>query len=142
MRSAEITETDDGMFVLCITQNLKNREFEKYRSKNIEDVLEKLKSEFADNGRSNYLFRDYAPVLENIRWLVSKYPSADIEEFPADWSDPLELLGCLLPEMTGRDLKPDSERKTVAGMVFSKGAEWVWKNRWRLVAERLSFPIP
>jgi hypothetical protein len=142
MRSAEIIKTDDGTFVLCMTHNLKNRDFEKYRSKNIEDVFEKIRSEFASDGRSGYLFRDYAPVLENIRWLVSKYPSGDIEEFPADWSDPLELLGCLLPEMTVRDLNPDTERKAVAGMIFSRGAEWVWKNRWRLVAERLSFPIP
>jgi hypothetical protein len=31
----------------------------------------------------------------------------------------------------------DGERKKLAGLIFDSGPEWVWKNRLRLVAEKV-----
>jgi hypothetical protein len=58
------------------------------------------------------------------------------ERFPAHWQDPLELYGCLRGELAHPLLDPAVERMQAGEWVRRHGAQWVWRNRRRLVSLR------
>jgi len=53
------------------------------------------------------------------------------------WTDPLDLYGVYQCELIDPGLDLDKEISDLQGLVDVKGPEWVWKNRQRLVAERI-----
>ena len=54
-----------------------------------------------------------------------------------DWTDPLDLYGVYLWELIDTELDLDKERSDIQGLVDEKGPGWFWRNRQRLVAERI-----
>jgi hypothetical protein len=64
------------------------------------------------------------------------------KRFPFVWTDPLELCGtfCRFLIEEARDL--DQHRALIRELVGKYGAEWVWRNRSRLVAMLASLFTP
>jgi hypothetical protein len=131
-----IVETEDGEFVLYRHIQSQELDIETYRSRDLDLVVEQIKQERGYRKHHNGGFNNYAPVLEGITSLTNKFPCHDKEDFPTDWTDPLDLYGCFLEELFSLEIEIESARKEIAELVFSKGAEWVWRNRKRLVAEK------
>jgi hypothetical protein len=132
-----IRRTYEGQFVLIHIDKTQKFETEKHRSVDLDEVVDRLLDGHGKNNTQRRLSRDYRPVLEIIRYLVQEYPAIDDEDFPVNWTDPLELYGCIREELIGSEVNPDHERREIANLVFYKGPEWVWKNRLRLVAEKV-----
>jgi hypothetical protein len=137
-----IRKTGAGHFTLVKTDKARHRVTEKHCSGSLEEVIERLLDQHENARAQAKRARDYGPVLEIIRRLCRDYPGLNHEDIPADWTDPLALYGCLVQELARFQIDPTAERKRLAGLLFDKGPEWVWKNRLRLVAERISFPGP
>ena len=53
------------------------------------------------------------------------------------WTDPLDLYGVYLWVLIEPDLDLDKERMDLQGLIVKKGPHWVWRQRQRLVAERI-----
>lgn len=132
-----IRRTHEGHFVLVHLDKIQKTEMEKHRSADLEEVVDRLLDGHEKSSIKRGGSRDYGPVMEIIRNLFQKYPYQTVEGFPTRWTDTLELYGCLREELARYNVNPDQERKEVASLVFYKGPEWVWKNRLRLVAERV-----
>ena len=139
MKDLSIRKTDEGHFVIVQIDRVKKQEIEKHRSRNLEEVVERFFDRNELSVTNGEPIRDYAPVLEIIKSLPQKYPSLYDEGIPANWTDPLELYGCIGEELIRFEANLDQERREVADLVFYNGPEWVWKNRYRLVAERVFF---
>lgn len=80
------------------------------------------------NALSNYI-----PVLET----VDGFDDRGAEEFPAGWTDPLQLYGQYLEELKAQDCDMEEERRELLWLLNRKTPEWVWENRIRLVGERI-----
>jgi len=133
-----IRRTDEGHFVLVHIDKAQKLETEKHRSVDLDEVVDRLLDGHGKSNTQRRLSPDYGPVLESMRYLVQKYTQIDDEDFPVNWTDPLELYGCIREELIGYEVNLDHERRKIANLVFYKGPEWVWKNRLRLVAEKVS----
>jgi len=132
-----IRRTDEGHFALVRMDKAQKKVTEKHCSGNLEEVIERLLDQHEKTRKQARSARDYGPVLDAIRNLSRDYPCLNHEDFPADWTDPLELYGCLVRELARVQIDTDAERRRLAGQIFDCGPEWIWKNRLRLVAERV-----
>jgi hypothetical protein len=137
-----IRRTGEGHFTLVQMDSTQKRVTEKHCSGDLEEVMERLLDRHQETNAQSKRARDYGPVLEIIKNLPRRYPCMDHEDLPDDWTDPLDLYGCLVQELSRLQIDMDSERKKLAGLIFDSGPEWVWKNRLRLVAERVLFLSP
>ncbi len=137
-----IRKTDKGHFTLVQLDKTQKRVTEKHCSGELEEVIDRLLDRREKTSAPEQRARDYGPVLEIIKKLARTYPCLNDEDFPANWSDSLDLYGCLIHELVRLRIDMDSERRKLAGLIFDSGPEWVWKNRLRLVAERVSSLSP
>jgi len=129
--------TDEGHFALVHIDKIQKIETERHRSVDLDEIVDRLLEGHEKSSGKGELSRDYGPVLEVIRNLFKKYPCQIDEDFPTRWTDTMELYGRLREELIRLGVNLDQERREVADLVFYKGPEWVWKNRLRLVAERV-----
>lgn len=137
-----IRKADKGHFTLVQLDGSRKRVAHQHWCGALEEVIDRLLDAHTQNKPREGCARDFGPVLERIQTLSRRYPCLSREEYPADWTDLLELYGCLVRELDRFLVDLDSERKALAGLIFDYGPEWVWKNRLRLVAERVSFLSP
>jgi hypothetical protein len=61
-----------------------------------------------------------------------------IKYFPSAWKDPLELCGSFFRYLIEESRDLDQHREFLREIVRKYGADWVWKNRSRLVALMVS----
>jgi len=133
----KIMQTKDGHFVLLKYNRQDKSQTEEYRSHDLNQVVERLLDVTEYDHAAADGPQDYAQVLEGMKALIQRYPECEAEDFPGNWIDPLELYGCYLQELIKVDLNLDLERKKISSLVFNRGAEWVWRNRQRLIAEQI-----
>jgi hypothetical protein len=131
----KIIETRPGEFILYLHNHSQKLITEKCRSKNLDEVVERLKKEMENRRRFMSALNNYIPVLNIIDELTEKYP--DGEEFPEDWDDPLELYGGYIKELKTPDVDLNLERRSILGLIEEHDAQWVWDERKSLVAERI-----
>jgi hypothetical protein len=137
-----IRRTSEGQFVLVHMDNVQKVETEKHRSTDLEEIVDRLIEGHEINHAKDNSILDYGPILAIINSLSQRYPNLDDERFPENWTEPLDLYGCICEELIRYDVDLAQERRRLAGLVFDKGPEWVWKNRVRLTAERVYSIIP
>lgn len=133
----KIIETRDGEFVLYLHNHDQKLISEQLRSKDLDEVTDELKSKMRYRKHFMNALGNYVPVLETVDRLEDKYPEGREENFSVGWSDPLDLYGVYLWELIDPDMDMDKERIDLQGLIDEKDPEWVWKNRQRLVAERI-----
>ncbi|UCE52542.1 MAG: hypothetical protein JSV31_25335 [Desulfobacterales bacterium] len=133
----KIIETRGGEFVLFLHNHLQKLVTEKFRSQNLEEVVDSLKKEMRYRKHFMGALSNYIPVLNIIDSFSEKYPDASSEEFPEGWTDPLELYGCYLQELKTADLHLDKERNYLLELLKKYDPQWVWNHRIKLVAERI-----
>ena len=63
-------------------------------------------------------------------------PQGGQESFPNGWHDPLELYGCFRRQLAPPGFDPATERVQVRQLLKGHAAQWVWRNRHRLVSLR------
>ena len=80
---------------------------------------------------------NYTSVFRYMDELEAKFPEAPSQEFPEDWTDPLELYGVYLQELIHPRVDLERERADLQELLNKKGPEYVWQCRLRLVAERV-----
>ncbi len=85
----------------------------------------------------NNALGNYTPVFRYMDELEAKFPEAQSQEFPEDWTDPLELYGQYLQELIHPRVDLERERADLQELLNKKGPEYVWQCRLRLVAERV-----
>jgi hypothetical protein len=135
----KIVETQSGEFVLSLHNHDRKLETERFRSKDLEEVVQRLKGEMEYRRHFMSALGNYAPVLGTIEELKEKYADAAEEEFPEGWDDPLELYGSYIKDLITPELDLDKERIDLLSLLEKHSPEWVWQNRRRLVAERIFF---
>ena len=130
-----IKETKDGQFILSLHNHAKKLVAEQCRSKNLDEVVERLKKGMNYRTHFNNALGNYAPVFGFMDKLEARFPEAGAEAFPDGWNDPLELYGQYRQEL----MKPgvDRERSDLQDLLDKRGPEWVWQYRLKLVAERV-----
>ena len=138
MNDLSIRKTDEGHFVLVHIDKTRKVESERHRSSDLDEIVERLLDGHKKSGIRGKPSRDYGPLMKAMRDLCEKFPQQDHESFPSHWTDPLELYGCISEELTRHDANLEHERRELSDLVFERGPEWVWKNRVRLVAEKVS----
>ncbi len=131
----KIIESRKGYFVLFLHNHSRKLVSEVFRSKILDEVVKKLKSQMDYRKRFMSALSNYIPVLNIIDELTEKYP--DGEEFPEDWDDPLELYGDYIKELKTPDVDLNLERRSILGFIEEHDAQWVWDQRKSLVAERI-----
>jgi hypothetical protein len=132
-----IKETKDGQFVLYLHNHAQQKVYEQLRSKDLDEVVGKLKKEMEYRRRFMNALGNYAPVMGVIDRIKAKYPDAQEETFPEGWTDPLTLYGQYQQELKEPRFDLDRERADLQEVLDKKGPEWVWKCRLKLVAERV-----
>jgi hypothetical protein len=132
-----IKETKDGQFVLYLHNHAQEKVYEQLRSKNLDEVVEKLKKEMAKRQRFMNALSNYAPVMGRMDRLEAKYPDAQAEAFPEGWTDPLELYGQYRQELDKPGFNLGRERTDLQKLLDEKGPEHIWQYRLKLVAERV-----
>jgi hypothetical protein len=133
----KIIENQSGEFVLFLHNHSNKLISERFRSKNLDEVVNKLKGEMEYRRHFMNALGNYAPVLGINEELKEKYADGEAEEFPAGWSDPLELYGSYIKDLITPGLNLDRERTDLLSLLEKHSPEWVWENRMRLVAERI-----
>ncbi|UCE55821.1 MAG: hypothetical protein JSV31_10315 [Desulfobacterales bacterium] len=133
----KIIETRGGEFVLFLHNHSQKLVTEIFRSKNLEEVVDRLKKEMRYRKHFMSALSNYIPVLSIIDAFSEKYPDAATEEFPEEWTDPLELYGAYLQELMPPDLDLDKERNDLLMLLERHSPNWIWENRRTLVAERI-----
>ena len=133
----KIIETRDGDFILYLHNHDRKLISEQLRSKDLDEVIDRLKKEMRYRKHFMGALNNYVPVLETRDKLEDKYPAGKGEDYPVGWTDPLDLYGVYLWELIEPDLDLDKERSDLQDLIDEKGPEWVWRNRQRLVAERI-----
>ena len=88
-----IKETKDGQFVLYLHNHAQEKVYEQLRSKNLDEVLDKLKKGMDYRRHFNNALGNYTPVFRYMDELEAKFPEAQSQKFPEEWTDPLELYG-------------------------------------------------
>ena len=132
----KIKETRDGQFILNLHNHHQQKVYENFRSRNLDEVVGKLKKEMECRRQYMNALSNYAPVMDGIDQLESKYSDASKETFPEGWTDPLDLYGAYGQELDKPGFDLDRERADLQVLLDEKGPEWVWQYRLRLVAER------
>jgi hypothetical protein len=133
----KIIETRDGEFVLHLHNHEQKLISEQHRSGDLDEVVDKLKEKIDYRRHFMNAMNNYAPVMEAYDKLEDNYPDGKGEDYPVEWTDPLDLYGVYLWELVEPDLDLDKERSDLQGLIVEKGPEYVWENRQRLVAERI-----
>ena len=133
----KIIETRSGEFVLYLHNHARKLVSEQHRSKNLEEVVNRLQESTEYRKHFMNALGNYMPVIKIIEDLKGKYAYGTSDEFPKDWADPLELYGDYLQDLITPNLDLDKERSDVLALVEKQGSEWVWENRLNLVAERI-----
>ena len=133
----KIVETPSGEFVLFLHNHGRKLVSEQFRSENLEEVIKRLKKEMEYRRHFMNALGNYMPVLGTIEELKEKYPDAAAEEFPKEWTDPLELYGSCIKDLITPELDLDKEREDLLLLLEKHSPEYVWENRLRLVAERI-----
>jgi hypothetical protein len=133
----KIKETKDGQFVLYLHNHAQEKVYEELRTRNLDEVVDKLKKGMDYRRHFNNALGNYTPVFGFMDKLEARFPDAGAEAFPDGWTDPLELYGQYRKELmkSGADL--DRERADLQELLDVKGPEWVWQYRLKLVAERV-----
>jgi len=132
-----IKEIKDGQFVLYLHNHPQQKVYEQLRSKNLDDIIDKLKKGMNYRRRFTNALSNYAPVMGEIDKLEAKYPDAQKETFPEGWKDPLNLYGQYRNELKEPRFDLDREREDLQKFLDEKGPDYVWKYRLKLVAERV-----
>jgi hypothetical protein len=132
-----IKETKGGDFVLYLHNHAQEKVYEQLRSKNLEEVLDKLKKGMDYRRHFNNALGNYTPVFRYMDELGAKFPEAPSQKFPEDWTDPLDLYGVYLQELIHPRVDLGRERADWQELLNKKGPEYVWQCRLRLVAERV-----
>lgn len=132
-----IKETRDGQFILKLYNHHQEKLYENFRSRDLDEVVGKLKKEMEYRKRLINAMDNYAPVMDAIDRLESEYLDANKETYPVGWTDPLELYGAYRKELNKPGVDLDKERADLQELLDKKGPEWVWGNRRRLVGERV-----
>ena len=132
-----IKETKDGQFVLYLHNHGQEKVYEELRSKNLDEVVDKLKKEMERRMHFNNALSNYTPVLRYMDELETKFPQAKSQEFPKDLTDPLKLYGVYLQELIHPRVDLERERADLKELLNKKGPEHVWQYRLKLVAERV-----
>lgn len=133
----KIIETRSGEFVLYLHNHARKLVWEQFRSKNLEEVVNRLQKSMEYRKHFMNALGNYMPVINVIEDLKEKYATGTSAKFPKGWSDPLELYGDYLRELKTPNLDLDKERDDLLALIEKQGAEWVWDNRLNLVAERI-----
>ena len=133
----KIIETRTGEFVLYLYNHSRKLVSEQFRSKNLEEVVNRLQKSMEYRKHFMNALGNYMPVINIIEDLMKKYADGTSDEFPEDWADPLELYGPYLQDLMTPNLDLDKERSEVMVLIEKQSAEWVWGNRLNLVAERI-----
>lgn len=131
-----IKETKDGEFVLYLHNHPQQKVHEQLRSRNLDEVVEKLKKEMEYRRHFMNAMGNYAPVMGFMDKLEARFPDAGAEAFPNGWTDPLELYGQYRKELIKRGADLNRERADLQEVLNKRGPEWVWQYRLKLVAER------
>ena len=134
----KIIENRGGEFVLYLHNHEQKLISEQHRSRDLDEVVDKLKEKL--NYRRHFMnaLNNYAPVLQASDKLEDKYPDGNKgEDYPEGWTDPLDLYGVYLWELIEPGLDLNKERSDIQGLVGVKGPEYVWRNRQRLMAEQM-----
>ena len=82
-------------------------------------------------------YYNYLPVLKRLYELDETCLNCSDETFPEDWTDPLELYGRYLTELKKHTSYLYGERRELLSLLEQKGPEFIWRNRWMLVAQRI-----
>ena len=133
----KIIETRSGEFVLFLHNHARKLVSEQFRSKNLEEVVNRLQESMEYRKHFMNALGNYMPVINIIEDLKGKYADQKTDEFPEDWADPLELYGDYRQELMTPKLDMDKERSDLLALIEKQGPEWVWENRLNLVAERI-----
>jgi hypothetical protein len=123
--------------VLFLRNHSKKLVSEQFRSKNLDEVVNRLKGAIEYRKHFMNALGNYAPVLSIIEDLEEQYSDGAAEEFSEKWADPLELYGSYIQDLISPELDMDKERYDLRSLLEKHSPEWVWKNRLRLVAERI-----
>jgi hypothetical protein len=132
-----IKETKDGEFVLYLHNHAKNLVAEQCRSRNLDEVVDKLKKGMNYRTHFNNALGNYTPVFRFMDELEARFPDAGAEAFPDGWTDPLELYGQYRKELMKLGADLDRERSDLQELLDKHGPEWVWQYRLKLAAERV-----
>jgi hypothetical protein len=132
-----IKETKDGQFVLYLHNHAQEKVYEQLRSKNLDEVVDKLKKGMNYRTHFNNALGNYTPVFGFMDKLEARFPEAGDEAFPDGWTDPLELYGQYRQELMKRGSDQDRERADLQELLDKHSPEWVWQYRLKLVAERV-----
>ena len=133
----KIIENRSGEFVLYLHNHAKKMVWEQFRSKDLEEVVNRLHKSMKYRKHFMNALGNYMPVINIIEDLKEKYADQTTDEFPKDWADPLELYGSYLQDLLTPNIDLDKERSEVMVLIEKQGVEWVWDNRLNLVAERI-----
>ena len=130
----KIDETTSGDFVLFLHNHHQKLVSEVFRSRDLDDVVSKLKDEMKYRKHFMSAYSNYLPVFNIIEDLKQKYPDGKNERFPENWKKVIELYGCYGKELDDSTYR---ESREIEKLFKTKSPEWVWQNRITLVAERL-----
>jgi len=130
----KMIETKGGEFVMFLNNHSRKLVSEVCRSRDLDEVVSRLKKEMKYRKHFMNALSNYTPVLSKIDELKQKYPDGMQEQFPEGWERPLELYGCF-----GKELEDSTYRESreIEKLLETKSSTWIWENRIRLVAERL-----
>jgi hypothetical protein len=132
-----IKEKRDGQFVLLLRNHLHKKVYEKFRSKNLNAVFNRLKEGMKLRSDHMTVLNAHVAVLEFFDRLEIKYPDAYEETFPENWNDPLDLYGQYRWELDKPGFDLIRERANLMVMLKKHSPEWIWQNRLKLVAESI-----
>jgi hypothetical protein len=133
----KIIETRSGEFVLYLHNHSQKLVSEQFRSKDLDQVVNRLKGGMEYRKHFMNALGNYAPVLSIIEDLEEQYSDSAAEKYPEKWADPLELYGSYIQSLITPGLDLDKERSDLRSLLEKHSPEWVWDNRLRLVAERI-----
>ncbi len=132
-----IEETVEGEFVLFLHNHSLREVHEQIRSRNLDEVVAKLKDQMEYRRRFMNALGNHAPVMGIAEKLKAERSGTQDRPFPRNWTDPLELYGEYRRELEVRGADLDEERAELRVILDRHGPEYVWNSRRRLVAERL-----
>jgi hypothetical protein len=135
-----IKETPEGEFVLILHNHGRELVLEEHRSRDIDEIVEVLKEKMDYRRHFNNAMLTELQVLGQARSLEKMSSEAAKESYPDNWEDPLELYGCYLKGLEEEGMNLDHERNQLLELLKDHSPEYVWSNRYRLVAERIWIP--
>jgi hypothetical protein len=119
------------------TEKLRRIETAANRSAHLEEIVDRLFDGHQPDRLQAKPARGNGPLTATIRTRSEICSGAQGGSFPVDWTDPVELYGCIREVLIPFEIDLERERRELARVVFDKGPERVWKNRLRLVAGKI-----